>query len=196
MKTKMIRLDRFLSPMAVSAAALLTLTAMPSVGADYPTTVQSYHPVGYWRLNENTPVPVGDIATNSGSLAPAGIGRYIEGVVHPVPGIPGSGGNSAMHLTNANTQLTGFSKLRIPWQAALNPNGPFTVEFWARPDYPSQIGCPASSIDMILSSRLGWLFYQMNSAGSTGNGWQFRVYNTSGAVFNANVNDDALDSAQ
>ncbi len=91
MKLNMYRLPKSLNRIAVSAAALLTLAAVSSVAADYPTTVSSYHPVGYWRLNGTNAVPVGDIATNSGSLGAQAQGAYIDGVVRllgfPAPAV-------------------------------------------------------------------------------------------------------------
>jgi hypothetical protein len=196
MKLNTTKLNRFPKRIAVSAAALLALTALSAVAADYPTTVQSYHPVGYWQLNETTPVPVGDIATNLGSVGWLGHGDYVESVVHPVTsGILGDGGSTAMHLTNRNNQLTGFSKLRIPWQPQWNTNAPFSVEFWARPDYTDQPACAASSYDRVYSPISGWLFYQGGTSISDGNGWYFRVYNTSGGAINAAV-DLSLDTTQ
>ena len=88
MKRNRFKLNIFPKRMAVSAAALLALTALSAVASDYPTTLSGYNPVGYWQLNETTPVPVGDIATNLGSVGWIGHGEYVEGVVHPVPGFP------------------------------------------------------------------------------------------------------------
>ena len=193
MKLNMYRLPKSLNRIAVSAAALLTLAAVSSVAADYPATVSSYHPVGYWRLNGTNAVPVGDIATNSGSLGAQAQGAYIDGVVHPVTGIPGAGGDSAMNLTNLNVPSGGLSKLRIPWVSQLSSNAPFSVEFWARPFYTGAPACPASQVDFVLSPRIGWLFYQMNIAGNDGNGWYFRIYRTDGAVVTA-ATDVALDT--
>jgi hypothetical protein len=180
--------------MAVSAAALLALTAVSSVAADYPTTVSSFNPVAYWQLNGTTPVPLPDVATNSGALGALAQGTYIQGVVHPVPGIPGAGADTAMNLTNLNIPSGGLSKLRIPWASQLNSNAPFSVEFWARPAITDTPSCPASSVDYVLSPRLGWLFYQTESGNvSTGNGWLFRIYKTDGS-FATVVVADTLDT--
>src|SRR5689334_17895819 len=124
MKSNKQKIHCFQNRVAVSVATLLTLTTVSSFGSDYPTTVSSFNPVGYWRLNETTPVPVGDVATNLGSVGWIGHGEYVEGVVHPVTGIAGDGGGlTAMHLTNANT-VVGQAKLRIPWRPEWNTNGP------------------------------------------------------------------------
>lgn len=181
--------------LAVAAAAFVGLSTCCANSADYPTTLSGYNPVGYWKLNETTPVPVGDIATNLGSVGWIGNGDYVEGVVHAVPGIPGDGnGPTAINLTNVNV-VTGQAKLRIPWRPEWNTNGPFSVEFWARPDQPSLLGCAASSVDRMLTPNQGWLIYQGDTGASTGNGWYFRVINTSGGAINAAVND-SLDSGK
>ena len=188
MKRNRFKLNTLPNRMFVSAAALLGLSALWSVGADYPTTVSSYNPVGYWRLNETTPVPAPDIAANSGSLGALAQGTYIQGVIHPVAGIPGAGGNSAMNLTNVNVASGGLSKLRVPWVSQLVSNAPFSVEFWCKPAY-SSFACPASQVDFVLSPRIGWLFYQMNAAGTDGNGWYWRIYKTDGSLATVQVND-------
>jgi hypothetical protein len=43
------------------------------------------------------------------------------------------------------------------------------------PAITTAIACPASSVDFSLTPRRGWLFYQGDTALSTGNGWNFRV---------------------
>src|SRR5262249_43810761 len=73
------------------------------------------------------------------------------------------------------------SKVEVPWNAALNPNPPFTVEFWAKPNSIGNDGtgfCPVSNFDPNWYSggnRSGWLFY-VNNTGR----WQFRLGVTSG----------------
>jgi len=99
----------------------VALCAVLTARADYSSTVQSFNPVAYWHLNETTPVPV-DAATNSGSLGAAVDGVYFGAAAHPVPGAIGSD-------TAANFPSAG--RVVIPWNAALNPSGPFTVECWA-----------------------------------------------------------------
>src|SRR5208282_4354627 len=68
-----------------------------------------------------------------------------------------------------------------PHDAALNPNGPFTVEFWANPNQaPNDFFCPVSSLDDSENNnnaRLGWVFYE-----ASGSIWAFRMGNNSGYV--------------
>src|ERR1051326_9486032 len=62
----------------------------------------------------------------------------------------------------------------VPFQAGLNVAGPFTFEFWAKPDAAAS-GCVASSIKL---GNSGWLFY--NSTLVAGQ-WSFRTINSSSA---------------
>ena len=43
---------------AALAVSLATLAAGATARADYSSTVLSFHPAAYWRLNETTPVPI------------------------------------------------------------------------------------------------------------------------------------------
>ena len=108
-----------------AAAGLLALAAILPARADYSNTVMSLHPLGYWQLNETTPVPT-DAATNSGTLLSAANGLY-AGVTHPVSGALAGSSDTAGGFANG-------AKVTIPWNAALNPPGPFSVECWANSD--------------------------------------------------------------
>jgi len=76
----------------------------------------------------------------------------------------------------------------VPWNAALNPNVPFSVEMWAK---FNALGtdttgtCPLSSFspyDYGGGSRIGWLFYV---AGNPSGRWQFRLGAASGSGYAA-----------
>jgi len=120
-----MKLDLLKSSMKGSAILVLTLTVGLPARADYSNTVMSLQPVGYWRLNETTPVPT-DTATNSGTLLSAANGLY-AGVTHPVSGALAGSSDTAGGFANGAT-------VTIPWNAALNPPGPFSVECWANSD--------------------------------------------------------------
>ena len=68
MKRTPLKFNSFSNRLAFSLVAFLATTAVSSFASDYPTTVSSLNPVGYWRLNGAAAVPRGDVATNSGSL--------------------------------------------------------------------------------------------------------------------------------
>src|SRR6266508_3734006 len=54
--------------------------------ADFPATVLSQGPVGYWRLNETAQPPAPRPAEDIGSLGAAGNGRYLFGPKRGEPG--------------------------------------------------------------------------------------------------------------
>jgi hypothetical protein len=122
MKMKVLLPNRLL---AASATGLLALAAVLPARADYSNTVMSLHPLGYWQLNETTPVPT-DAATNSGTLFSVANGLY-AGVTHPVSGALAGSSDTAGGFANGAT-------VTVPWNAALNPPGPFSVECWANSD--------------------------------------------------------------
>ena len=157
--------------------------------ADYPTTVLSQGPVGYWRLNETVQPPVLPIlATNIGSAGAAGNGTYNSALRGIKPGaIVSEPNNGAVGFSG----ITDGNRVRIPFDSRWNPTGPLTVEFWAKPAQTNLFECPAASVEFIEPppppapqtpppQRNGWLFYQGNSGLVNGSGWAFRQYNNSG----------------
>ena len=179
---------------ALIALAAATLPAM----ADYPSTVLSQGPVGYWRLNETAPTLTPPIlATNAGSVGAAGNGTYIAANRGVKPGAI---------VSEPNSGAVGFdgvvvsNRVRIPFQSQWNQNGPFSVEFWAKPAQTAALECPAASVEFIstpAAQRNGWLFYQGNSTLSDGNGWLFRHYNSAGLTSLTTASTNlALDTTQ
>src|SRR5579862_1364053 len=169
-----------LSNLSISAGtAIFVIAGAMTSRADYPTTVLSQGPVGYWRLNETTLPPVLPIlATNVGSAGASGNGTYISAIRGVTPGAIVSEPTSAAVRFPG---LTDGNRVSIPFASQWNPSGPFTVEFWAKPAQTGALACPAASVEFIgTSQRNGWLFYQGDPSLSTGNGWLFRHYNNSG----------------
>jgi hypothetical protein len=104
-------------------AAALTLSALPA-SADYATTVSSLNPLGYWRLNEPTQPAVPTYPMTNSSAA----GNTLNGAYYGVPSLGQPGALS----TGTAANLNGVSQYaEVPSNAACNPSGPFTVEFWA-----------------------------------------------------------------
>jgi hypothetical protein len=169
------------------AVWLATLLAF-SARADYPSTVVSQGPAGYWRLNDTAQPPVLPIdATNRGSLGSAGNGSLLAGTsdgLLPIRGQPGAltgSADTSYLFSNPSWSVGDFSShvdvANIP---ALNPNGPFTVEFWAKPaTAPTDLFCPVCSLDATQNggaSREGYLFY-IDGPSSR---WQFRMGGVNG----------------
>ena len=168
---------------------MLAIT-LPAI-ADYPSTVISQGPVGYWRLNETTPPLVPEIvATNIGGLGAAGNGVYTNGAVKGASGaLPGDPTNTGAYFPGL---INNGNRVRIPYQPEWNLNGPFSVEFWAKPGQTEQLVCPAASTVFGSSTRDGWLFYQGDSALGSGNGWYFRLYRSAGGTANRSVVADLM----
>src|SRR5688572_21671175 len=153
----------------VIATVILGCFISGATGADYSSTVLSQNPVGYWRLNETAQPVVARPPANSGSLGTAADGQYL---LNPKRGEPGAlAGSTATSVRFFNPTLDvgyGGSKVEIPFRTALNPNGPFSVEFWAKPTtIVTNAYCPVASINSDPAigptnsdPRAGWLFYQ------------------------------------
>ncbi len=149
----------------------LSATVPSGPASAYANTLLSLHPVAYWRLNETNRPPPADVVTNAGSLGSIANGL---GLAQVSQGNTGRVGN-CFRFSNSNQVVTYLgSRVDVPYHPALNPNNPFTVEFWAMPaQLTTDLFCPASSLDASLNggnSRSGWIFYQ--SSNST---WQIRV---------------------
>ncbi|MGH7969417.1 MAG: LamG domain-containing protein, partial [Limisphaerales bacterium] len=161
------------------AALAITIAGLAGPArADYRSTVLSQGPVGFWALDETTQPPVLPIAAaNAGSLGTAANGTISDGTVRGEPGIVGK----SYRFSNPGWVVTYFgSHVDVPVNPALNPDGPFTVEFWAKPSsMPPDLFSPVCSLDASLnggSSRSGYILYADGAAGR----WQFRTGGTAG----------------
>jgi len=146
MKTPRIRPDCF----RFTGAALLATSLVLSARADYPSTVTSQGPAGYWRLNETAQPPVLPInATNRGSLGATGDGSILSGAIRGQPGSLTGSSDTSYRFSNPGWVVTYVgSRVDVSNNPALNPNGPFTVEFWAKPaTAPNDLFSPVCSLD-------------------------------------------------
>jgi len=156
------------------------------VRADYSNTVASLNPVAYWRFNETSSSPALKKISNLGTL-----GSLADGysVLDATNGAPGKVGSSVRFWNPSPVGYCG-SKIDVPFTAALNRNGSFSVECWVQPDRMSTFGngiCPVSSMmnDFVSSDRAGYLLYVYN------NGMiEFRLGNSGGYV--GTINNAAL----
>ncbi|MBI4324621.1 MAG: hypothetical protein HY674_05090, partial [Chloroflexi bacterium] len=135
--------------------------------AAYVDEVLADKPAGYWRLGDAAPLPPPDVATNLGSLAAAGDGVYAGAYTRPVAGT--LAGDTAVAFLNPSLG-TGYSgAVNVPNSAALNPDGAFTIEFWAKPsNATASLLSPVNSMSFT-SGRAGYLFYQNGAT------WQLRI---------------------
>jgi len=114
----------------LAGAALLAAAAVMSARADYPSTVLSHGPVGYWRFDETVASAPLDAVTNATALGSVGNGYNVGAL----KGQSGMIGTSIRFSNPGNNAGTCSTKIDVPWNAAFNPNPPFTVEFWAKPN--------------------------------------------------------------
>jgi len=160
---------------AYTLGALVLGAAVLPAQADYKSTVLADGPAGYWRFSETpviTPAPL--MATNLGTAGTAENGTYTGSFTRGVAGV--LAGSTA-------TYFTGGAWVQVPNSPTLNPNPPFSVEFWIKPNpSPGALTCPFSSTDFTPTPRLGWLFYADDgySGGYVNGGYYFRVYSSAG----------------
>src|SRR5438552_770327 len=111
--------------LAVPVLATLC-TVVQSLAADYPTTVSSFSPLGYWRFNETGSSPAVQSYADSSSVGTS-TAYAVGSVTNAVAGIVGN------CVRPGNPQNLGSyvaASVDIPWNATINPNAPFTVECW------------------------------------------------------------------
>ena len=145
---------------------LVILSSASHAWADYSATILADGPVAYYRLNDNAVTPL-YYATNIGSLGVAGNGTYAGVYTRGVPGAIEEDAAVAFLNPSLGTGFTGG--LNVPNNAALNPAGGFTIEFWVKAtNNTAALLSPVNSMSFV-SGRAGYLFYQ-NAAT-----WQMRV---------------------
>jgi hypothetical protein len=156
--------------LACLAGALLAGASAFTALADYPTTILSDAPVGYWRLGDvaigQPPLlPTGDVAANSGSAGAAGNGYYLYDVGHPVAGA----------LAGSSDTAAGFdgwkSRVDLPYTALLNTTN-LTVEMWLKITNTTGTRAVSPLFCRDTNSQRGFLFYAYNATTK----WQFRTY--------------------
>jgi len=149
------------------AAALLAVSSVLPALADYPSTVLSQAPVGYWRLNETIQPSNLTTTTNVGSL-----GASADGTYNSVPATGLSGpftGSSAAGFDGTSQSVT------TPYQAALNPNA-FSFEIWVNPTTVPFFGYVAATAHLA-GNRSGWYMAQDNgSTFGAGNAFVVRLF--------------------
>jgi Concanavalin A-like lectin/glucanases superfamily len=146
----------------------------------YGALVQGDGAALYLRLNEPD-------AINLGSLGAKADGTHTVGVKLGQPGaLVGSSDTAAGYVGLQDAD--GGSPTTIPFNAALNPSGSFSVEFWVKPAVNGfgNAQCPlhnrASTQPNGNGNRTGWDWFQRDQ----GTGWNWRLFNgnSSDKVFN------------
>ncbi len=165
-------------PSALSSTTLRAHYLAGTNGAGhYQTTVLNDSPAGYWRLGENNGVATPpSLAANLGSTGTSADGLYSGGVTLQAAGALGNADRAANFSSGT---------VSVPYDAALNPDGAFTVECWVFKQSGS--GYPLGVLSSVYytggSERNGWLFYD------AGTDWEFRLGDDSGYVATAKGGD-------
>src|SRR6516162_3213948 len=95
-------------------AAALVLACTSVLGSDYPTTVLSHSPLGYWRLDEAGPSPALHSVANSGSAGSAANGYVVNTVSLTVTnGMPGIVGNCARFSNPSAAIGSGLTRIDV-----------------------------------------------------------------------------------
>ena len=160
---------------------------------DFPTQILSQKPIDYWRLDETNSSPPADLVSNYGSAGPTANGYLVSAI----RGAPGGIVGNYVAFTNTGQNIEDcYSRIDIPNRAALNPQPPFTIEFWAKvntPFNPQNDGSPPTGLCALASlspfpglvSRSGYVFY------ATPGHWAMRVGGeasyTATAYWNGNI---------
>ncbi len=147
----------------------------------YSSVVLGDGAIEYLRLDEASPAV--DTAVNSGSLGAATDGLHFPGARHRAAGAIIGDPDTAMTYSAIDTNSDdGGVPTVIPYNAALNPNGSFTIEAWLRPteEGAGNAQCPLFNCEAS-TENYGWDFYQRASAAGSGQkGWEFYMNNASG----------------
>lgn len=179
--------QKLLLPLAVLVGFC---AASPTRAADYPTTVLSLNPGGYYRLSETTP-NVTDNAINTGTIGALGNGFYINSPAHPLPSIVPGSHNGAL----AASATAPIKYVSVPLNAANNPQGAFTAECWVQGD-----ATLTNTLYSVMTqghlqnpgnapNRSGWLLYMDGDGSSSGgNVFDYRMYNHNGLSRSLTIN--------
>jgi hypothetical protein len=148
---------------------VLTVVAPP---AGYPSTVMNDHPTAFWRLNDSSGQPTLDSAGfNDGAY-------NASGVTYGVAAHQGEGGTAV--------QFDGSSgRAIVPLTPVLNPNGPFSCEFWALAN-PVAFYVPVGSMDR--PNRTGGYEFYLAS----GNFPAYEFHTAAGGGYNMLTGDSNL----
>ncbi|MGA2245279.1 MAG: LamG-like jellyroll fold domain-containing protein [Verrucomicrobiota bacterium] len=159
------------------AAALSLTGARQAAAADYPTTILNDQPAAYYRFEDPAgSTTIADV-TGNGFNGSVNYDLDINGNPdYPKLGQPGIDTNSILfHVyTDTNAEVHS-SDVAIGYSQILNPQGPFSVEFWARPTSDANTyEIPVGNFGGY-STDSGWHFYQ--SPGTPGS-WIWTVPST------------------
>src|SRR6185436_6316625 len=103
--------------------------------------------------NETAQPPAPRPAANTGTLGRAVEGEYLIGPRLGEPGaLTGSSATSVRFFNPSLDPTYGGSRVEVPFNDRLNPQGPFSVEFWAKPStVVTDVFCLVASLNSDLA---------------------------------------------
>lgn len=131
--------------------------AAPPAGDTYASYVLADHPVSYWRLNETSGSVLKDYAGGHDGAYSSTVSQGVAGL-DTIPDKAAGFSGSASPVANAV----------VPYSPNHNPTGPFSIEFWAKPNVSGQISRAVVGTQNRNTGRAGWAVYQ----GFNVNGWE------------------------
>jgi Concanavalin A-like lectin/glucanases superfamily len=174
-------------PALAGAILFGALGALPVLG-QFDTIISGQSPLDWWKFDETQASPPINMVSNLGSLGAAGTG-YLVGTVGL--GAPGIGiqashtlvGTAAIFTNSGQNVGNCTARIDIPNRPELNPEPPFSIEFWAQPTLPYapvDDETPPTGLAAVSSltvagtaglegARSGYVFYQSPI------GWEFRI---------------------
>ena len=129
----------------------------PPAGDNYASFVLADHPLSYWRLNESAGTVLKDYAGGHDGVYSSTVSLGVPGP-DTIPDLAARFSGSASPVANAV----------IPYSPNHNPTGPFSVEFWAKPNVSGNIARAVIGTQNRNTGRAGWAVYQ----GFNVNGWE------------------------
>ena len=176
------------SALSVPAAVMVLCAAIPA-GAqnyNYDATVISNKPAMLLEMQESSGASAAADASGNGF---AGSIQYDLGYSgtndYPILGLPGIDTNAYYFHTYADSNFESHvSDVDVGYNPTLNPQGPFSIEFWARATSDANNYCvPVGSVSGSYPQP-GWDFYQ--TPGAPGS-WVFNVPSASAFIQTSQV---------
>lgn len=145
------------NPFGTVSTTPIVLNFLPVTGA-YAQKVLADRPSSYWRLNEASGATV---AVDRAGFNDA---TYAGALTQGVPGAFRQETDTAVRFTDGNAVA--------PWSASLNPQGPFSIEFWAKPDQTGATGRSVVGSQNRNIGRSGYVVYQGLNSPAPGGRWE------------------------
>jgi Concanavalin A-like lectin/glucanases superfamily len=161
------------------AIVLSYVCAASAQSYNYDATILSNKPAAYYEMQESPGASTAIDSSGNGFSGGIDYDVGFEGTNdYPLLGLPGVDTNA--YLFHAYTDIdfeSHISQVDVSYTPALNPQGPFSVEFWARATSDANINAndyliPVGSVSGSYPQP-GWRFYQTPGSGGTPGSWAF-----------------------